>query len=107
MYGVGDAGRAVAKPRQGHLAAGLISGDQNDPGTHSCERYRRNLANPGRAPCDDNSLSPHHALVSILGLHQELRRWSPNYPGGAYWTAPDAGNARVFALPTGANKVVI
>ena len=33
MYGVADAGCAVAKPREGRLPASLISGDQDDPGT--------------------------------------------------------------------------
>ena len=72
MYGVADAGRAVAKPREGRLPASLISGDQDDPGTHFCERYRGDFANAGRASCDNNSLPPHDALVSTLRLHQVL-----------------------------------
>ena len=40
----------------------------------TCECHRGNLANPGCASCDNNSLPPHGAVVSTLRLHQELRR---------------------------------
>ena len=66
MYGVSNAGRALAKPREGRVAADLVSCDQDDPGAHSCQYYRGDLANSGRAASDYNSLATHFALVSRM-----------------------------------------
>ncbi len=59
MYGVGDARRAIVKPREGRVPARSVPCDQDDPGAHFCECYRGNLANTGRAPRYDNSLPLH------------------------------------------------
>jgi hypothetical protein len=65
MYGVGDAGRAIVKPREGGVSASLIPGDQDDPGAHFCECYCRDFANSGGATRDDDSL-PSHNVSSLL-----------------------------------------
>ena len=48
----------VASPRD------LVPCDQDDPSAHSCQCYRGDLANSGRAAGNNNSLSPHQSLVS-------------------------------------------
>ena len=59
MYGVGDARRTVAKPRERRVPAALVPCDQDDPGAHLCECYSSDLANSGRPARDYNSLPPH------------------------------------------------
>ena len=66
MYGVGNARRALAKPREGRVSADLVSCDQDDPGAHSCQYYRGDLADSGRAASDNNSLATYLALVSRM-----------------------------------------
>ena len=52
------------EPREGRVRADLVPCNQDDPGAHSCQRYRGYLTNPGRATRDDNSLPSHRALFS-------------------------------------------
>src|SRR5271165_1586773 len=98
MYGVGDARRTVAKPREGCVPARLVPCDQDDPGAHLCERYSGDLANSGRAACDDNCLPPHNALVCAdCGDHPrgiaDVKLQSSRKRGSPEWTRINAETA--------------
>ena len=54
---------AYREAARGSRPRGLVPCDQDDPGAHFCKRYCGDLANSGSATRDDNSLSPHSALV--------------------------------------------
>jgi len=45
IYGVGDTGAASTEPYYGRFCAGLVARDQDDPGTHLSECFRRDFAN--------------------------------------------------------------
>ena len=72
MYGVGDARRALAKPRERRVPAGFVPCDQDNPGAHFRQCYRGDLANSGRAARDNNSFPSHDALALYRPMLAQL-----------------------------------
>jgi hypothetical protein len=67
MNRVGKAGRFIAKPRQGPLAARSVSRHKNDPGAHFRKLFGSDLSDAGRASRNDNRLPLHENSPAPYG----------------------------------------
>jgi hypothetical protein len=73
MDRMGKAGRYLAKPRQGLLAARTVSRHKDDPGAHFRELYGSDLSDAGGASSNDNRLPLHETLPHHMALYRSVR----------------------------------
>ena len=69
MDRMGKAGRFLAKPRQGPLAARSVSRHKNDPGAHFRELFGSNLSDAGGV----SRLPLHETLPRHMALYRSVR----------------------------------